>query len=184
MYPYVDDNDRRKQKKPFDFFGIDDDFERLFRQMERMWERAFKDLSFDYIEPGRSFVHGFNINIGPDGKPRIQEFGHRPQRITDSKNYMIDERDPLTDVIEGEKDVSITIEIPGVDKQDIDLNVTENALEINVDNPKRKYHKVIDLPCDVFPDRSSATYNNGVLDVIVKRKERKKDGQGFHVNIE
>ena len=143
MYPYVDDNDRRKQKKPFDFFGIDDDFERLFSQMERMWERAFKDLSFDYIEPGRSFVHGFNINIGPDGKPRIQEFGHRPQRITDSKNYMIDERDPLTDVIEGEKDVSITIEIPGVDKSEISGPTTAVSPVIGVGYSTHEFGKIL-----------------------------------------
>ena len=84
MYPF--DNDRERRRRiPFDFFGFDDDFERMFRNMERMWESAFRDFNFDQIEPGKSFVHGFNIRIGPEGKPRIEEFGNRPKRIDEGK---------------------------------------------------------------------------------------------------
>ena len=184
MSSFQDDWTKKRKRNPFDFFGIDDDFEQLFRQMERMWENAFQDFSFENIEPGKSFIHGFSVNVGPDGKPKIQEFGHHPKKISDENHSVIDEREPLTDIIEGDEDVFITVEIPGVVKNDIDLNVTENSVEITVNDLNRKYHKLIELPCDVLPNESKATYNNGVLDVNIKRKERKKDNQGYHVNIE
>lgn len=183
MYPFDKDRERRS-RDPFDFFGFDDDFNHILQNMEKIWENALKDISYSNIEPGKSFIHGFNINIGQDGKPKIQEFGHHPKKISDSKHTISDEREPLTDLIEGDEDVSITIEIPGVEKNDIDLKVTENKLEITVDNFKRKYHKLIELPCNVIPKKTKATYNNGILDINIKRRERKKDSGGYHVNID
>jgi HSP20 family protein len=184
MSSFEEDWNKRRNRNPFDFFGMDEDFERMFRQMERMWERAFKEVSFDKIEPGKSFIHGYSINIDSDGKPKIQEFGHRPQKNSEGNYAKFDEREPLTDIIEGDEDVSITVEIPGVGKNDIDLKVTENTVEITINDPNRKYHKLIDLPCDVLPGESKATYNNGVLDVNIKRKENKRDNEGYHVKIE
>jgi HSP20 family protein len=90
----------------------------------------------------------------------------------------------LTDVIEGDEEVSVTIEIPGVEKEDIDLKATENTLEVKVNAPQRKYHRVIDLPCDVQPKTTKATYKNGVLDVIIKRREKRSEREGFRVDIE
>ena len=183
MYPF--DNDRkRRSRDPFDFFGFDDDFERLFRNMERMWERAFKNFNFDEIEPGKSFVHGYNIRIGPDGKPRIEEFGNRPKRIDEGKTIVPDEREPLTDVIEGNDDISITVEVPGVEKEDIDLNINDSSIDIDVFTPNRKYQKSIDLPCSVIPNKAKATYKNGILDIVVKRKEKKRGSESYHINID
>ena len=59
-----------------------------------------------------------------------------------------------------------------------------DILEIKVDTPKRKYHKRLDLPCDVQPKTTKATYKNGILDVVIKRKEKKKPGDGYKVNID
>jgi len=183
MYPSSNDRDRRR-RDPFDFFGFDDDFERMFRNMERMWERAFRDLNFDNLEPGKSFVHGFNVRIGSDGKPIVEEFGNRPKKLDEGKTIVYDERKPLTDVIEGDDDIFITIEIPGVEKEDINLNINDSSLDINVDSPNRKYQKSIDLPCIVIPNEAKATYKNGILDIIVKRKEKRRDSSGYHVNID
>jgi len=183
MYPFDKDRNRRN-RDPFDFFGFDDDFERIFENMEKMWERAFRDINFDQIEPGKSFVHGFNIRIGPDGKPQIEEFGNRPKKVDKDKTILPEEREPLTDIIEGDDNIYITVEVPGVQKEDIDININDSYIDINVNSPNRKYHKSINLPCSVIPKKSKATYNNGILDIIVKRKERKKDNKGYRVSID
>ncbi|HEC80880.1 MAG TPA: Hsp20/alpha crystallin family protein, partial [Thermoplasmatales archaeon] len=127
---------------------------------------------------------GFKFTIGPDGKPHFEEFGNKAVETPEGEPVVSDEREPLTDIIEGEDEVAITVEIPGVEKEDIDLKVTEDTLEIKVDNVSRKYHKVIDLPCKVKPKTTKASYKNGVLDVVIKRKERKKEGEAYHVSIE
>jgi HSP20 family protein len=156
-----DPNERRKRPTdPFDelfrSMGLSGrDFERLFEDMQRSIAEAFKGLS--NIEPGKPFVHGFSVKIGPDGKPRFNEFGNKPQNPLRGKPVMSDEREPLTDVIEDQKQVAVTLEMPGVEKKDIDLRVTEAELEISVDTEARKYHKLLKLPAPVKPNTTKAT---------------------------
>ena len=95
-----------------------------------------------------------------------------------------EEPEPLADIIEGDEEVTVTVEIPGVENKDIDLNVNEDTLEITVSNPRRKYHKLLDLPCDVKPKTMKATYKNGILDVVIKRKKKKKTGGRYRATIE
>lgn len=187
MDPFDEDKNRRR-KNPFDFIG-DDEFERIFDEMQKMFENInFKDLMEDMlrdgIEPNKRFIRGFSVNIGPDGKPKIQEFGNRPIRSAKGTSTISDEREPLTDIIEGDSDIAITIEIPGVEKDNIDLNVTEETLEIKVDAPERKYHKVLNLPNKVKTKSTKATYKNGILDIVLDKKDNKKGGSGYKVSIE
>jgi len=187
MDPFDEDKNRRR-KNPFDFIG-DDEFERIFDEMQKMFENVnFKDLMEDMlrngIEPNKRFIRGFSVNIGPDGKPKIQEFGNRPIRSPKGTSTISDEREPLTDIIEGDSDIAITIEIPGVEKDNIDLNVTEETLEIKVDAPERKYHKVVNLPNKVKTKSTKATYKNGILDIVLDKKDNKKGGSGYKVSIE
>jgi HSP20 family protein len=86
-----------------------------------------------------------------------------------------EERESLTDVIEYDDEVAITVELPGVEKKDIDLKAIEDTLEIKVDIPQREYRKLVNLPCDVQPRTLKATYKNGVLDVVIKRIEKSKE---------
>ena len=180
---------RKRRRNPFDAFGFDEDFikdifqdERIMEDIRRMTEEMMK--MFTNAQPGKSIVHGYKINIGPDGRPKIEDFGNR--RITSPKGEptISEEREPLTDIIEGDDDVAVTVELPGVEKNEIDLNITNDSLEIKVDSPQRKYRKKLDLPCDVIPKTTKATYKNGILDVSIKRKEKKKPGEGYRVNIE
>jgi len=39
MYPFDDDWFKRRRKRSFDFFGTDDEFERMFIEMQRMIKR-------------------------------------------------------------------------------------------------------------------------------------------------
>jgi len=187
MDPFDEDRDERR-KNPFDFID-DEEFERIFDEMQKMFEStSFREMIEDMMRTGfgsnKRFVHGFSINIGPDGKPKIQEFGNKPSKTPKGEPIISEEREPLTDIIEGDENVAVTLELPGVEKNDIDLNVTENTLEITVDKPKRKFHKIVDLPCNVQSKTTKATYKNGILDVVIQRKEKKKGGTGYKVNIE
>ena len=191
MDSFDNDRDKRKRRRnPFDIFGFDDDFirdlfndDRIIEDIRRMAEEMMK--MFSNVQPGKPVVHGFKVQFGPDGKPRIEDFGNRSIKSPEGDPIISEEREPLTDIIEGEDDFAVTVEMPGVEKEDIDLNVTTDIIEIIVDAPARKYHKRIDLPCDVLPKTTRATYKNGILDVVVKRKEKMKSGNGgYKVNIE
>ncbi len=176
-------------KDPFEnmdeFFrnmGIDPlDFQKLFNDMQRNLQDAFKNMGQD---PSKGFVSGFSVKMGPDGKPHVNTFGNKPRVSKEGALPSIgaDEREPLTDVIEDNTSVAITMEIPGVAKEDIDLNMTEERLEVSVDNESRKYHKRVKLPAKVDPSTTKATYTNGVLDVTVQKVE--KGESGVRINID
>jgi HSP20 family protein len=197
MNPFDDENPERK-KNPNDPFRSDDDIfrdifndnrirdiftdDKIMDDIKKMAEEMMK--MFTNVQPGKPVVHGYKIEFGPDGKPQIEDFGNRSMRSPEGVPTISDEMEPLTDIIEGENEVAITVEIPGVEKEDIDLVATEDTLEIKVDSPKRKYHKRIDLPCNVKTKSTKATYKNGILDIVLDKKEKKKDHDGFKVSIE
>jgi HSP20 family protein len=169
----------------FDFGDIDREFERMREFMDRITKRAMRGELGD-SEQG-PYVYGFSMRLGPDGKPNIEEFGNTkpPKRLEagESEKYEIAEREPLTDVMECEDSISITLEIPGVDKDEIELRVEEDKVSINVDTSQRNYFKEIPLKARVDPKTSKATYKNGVLDIILKKLQTKSQ-KGKKVKID
>jgi HSP20 family protein len=94
-------------------------------------------------------------------------------------------REPLTDLIECDNSISVTIELPGLEKDDIDLRATSDTLTVTVETPERKYRKEFDLPCEIKPNNIKATYKNGILDITLKRKNKQvKKDQGKKIKIE
>jgi HSP20 family protein len=179
---------RKKDKEDEEFLEEEDEFfeilEEEFENIASTFEEIRKMILKESIgTEGSPFVYGFSMRIGPDGKPNIEEFGNIPGILSGEAPFPSD-REPLTDVIEGEKEISVILELPGVEKKDIDLKTTEAFLEINVETPERSYHKKLSFPCKVKPETSKASYKNGVLDVRVERIEQRKGGGVFKVKVD
>lgn len=175
--PFGGDNPMGNMDEWFRTMGIDPrDFQRMFDDMQRNLQDAFKNMGND---PSKGFMAGFNVRMGPDGKPHINTFGNKPTiKKADGAVPSIgaDEREPMTDVIEDPKTVAITMELPGVTKDDVKVNMTAERLEVSVDTESRKYSKRVKLPCKVDPKTTKATFTNGVLDVTVVKVEPADEG--------
>jgi HSP20 family protein len=160
------------------------EFRKLADEMQRSLQDALRSMGQDPNNP-TSFVSGFSVKVGPDGKPQFNTFGNKPQvRPAEGKGIpqvVTGDREPLTDVIEDARQVSITMELPGVEKKDIDVHLTDDELEIAVDNERRKYHKRVKLPAKVDAKTIKATYTNGILDVTVQKKA--PGGSGVKVTV-
>ncbi len=164
--------------------GIDpSEFQKLFDEMQRNLQEAFKNMGQD---PSKGFVAGFNVRMGPDGKPQFSSFGNKPtvRREPGSAipSVATDDREPLTDVIEDPTQIAITMELPGVDKSDVNVHMTDEVLEISVDTELRKYHKRVRLPAKVDASTTKATYTNGILDVTVQKVA--SDQAGVRIQID
>jgi HSP20 family protein len=175
-------DDRMKRKNIWDdeWFGFDN-FEEEFERMRALMDRFMEDSISGNVEGTRGpFVYGLNLRQGPDGRVHMERFGNtgvesQPVRGDSCQSgeclAASLSREPLTDVIACDDKVFITVEVPGVKKRDIDLEVKDGNLTIKVDSGNRRYYKEIELPCKVDPDTSQATHNNGVLDITFKRIE-------------
>jgi HSP20 family protein len=179
-------NQRGPTKEFWDeFFGTSlDDFINVRKRMDRIFQSTMRSIP-DHEIPKTPFIYGFSFKVGPDGIPRVQRFGNTGLGKRFRSRVEGDEsaREPLTDVIEAEDHIAITIEIPGVEKQDIDIDLDDNLLTIDVDTESRKFHKELDLPDGLDLNSIEATYKNGVLDIEIKRKkEKKKKGKKIDIN--
>jgi len=186
---------RKKRFPLFRGWGFDD-VDKIFGEMEKMMEDELKSFASrvpkDYVRErklpdGRverelgPFVYGYSMRIGPDGKPEINEFGNvKPSR---SGPEVREEREPLVDVIETDGEVRVVVELPGVEKKDIELHGTEDSLTITVDNPERKYFKEVQLPVKVKVKEAKTGYKNGVLEVIFPKMIDEKKPKGEQINI-
>ncbi|TMI25435.1 Hsp20/alpha crystallin family protein [Candidatus Bathyarchaeota archaeon] len=151
----------------------------MFRGMELP-----KDLIRERKLPGGGtvkemgpFVYGYSFSQGPDGKPVIREFGNVKPSIRGGPFGMSkpsldvkEEREPLVDTIVQSDNVKVVAELPGVEKSDIALECDGRNLVLKVDTDKHRYYKSLELPVEVDPDTSKASYKNGVLELILRRK--------------
>lgn len=170
-------SERRRRKSIFDIF---DEF---MREFEREFEEMFRTFSGDESSERfyRPYVYGFRITVGPDGKPKIEEFGN-VKRIG-SRPKIAEEIEPLVDVIEEEDTVKVVAEMPGVEKEKVRVKATEDTLTIQGSDTNRKYHKEVKLPARVKPETAKAVYRNGVLEVVLEKSEKKSKG-GIEVKVE
>ena len=170
------------RRDPFSDPFFTEFFQNFDRELDRM-RSMFNDVFQNAVKnaetmKGQPYVYGFTMRVGPDGRPQFQEFGNtkpfRPETL--------DGREPITDVIEAKDHVAVTLEIPGVDREDINLSATKDRLTVRVDTANRKYFKEVALPVRVKPETTEATYKNGVLDITIKRADGGSD-EGHRVPI-
>ncbi|KON27392.1 hypothetical protein AC481_05055 [miscellaneous Crenarchaeota group archaeon SMTZ-80] len=186
---------RRRRRSPLFSGGFFDDIDQMMEDMLReMGESIPKELVRDEKLPDGStvkrmgpFVYGYSMTMGPDGKPVIREFGNIKQTRTSAFGMpkrgleVKAEREPLVDTFDENGTVKIVAEVPGIEKKDINLELTENSLIISVDTEKRKYFKEVELPTQIEPDSTKALYVNGVLEVTLEKRSKKPSGHKIDV---
>ena len=145
----------------------------LHERVRQMLEDA-KSMSKKPLFEG-PYVYGFVMRFTNDGRPVSEEFGNvSPFGIA---GFI----EPVTDVIERLDSVSIIVELPGISKEDIDLRTSVESLFLSVDTPFRKYVKDVKLSSRVRPESAVARYNNGVLEVTLKRTEDAQAGRRVQI---
>ena len=109
-------------------------------------------------------------------------------------------RPAVANVYETENSVIATFEMPGVDKNDIDLKVDEGSIEVQVKSKaekeeKRKgyyayaaraksFYRKMPLPTEVIAEKAEAEFKNGVLRVeLPKAKAGKKEKKGRKIDV-
>jgi HSP20 family protein len=144
-------------------WDIFDEIRRMQEEVDQMFSDFFSHPGYRRLGPGRSLR-----KAEPEGAPTRM-------------------RAAFADVQETDTDVIVTIELPGVTKEDIELNVTSDRVEIKAEKKeeaekeeegyrayKKQYagfYRQVPLPQQVEPDHAKATYKNGVLEITLPKKE-------------
>jgi HSP20 family protein len=65
----------------------------------------------------------------------------------------------LADIITTDKEVKVTVETPGITKQDIKVGVYEGTVEVSTtEKATKKYDRIVDLPLETDIETAKSTY--------------------------
>jgi len=79
------------------------------------------------------------------------------------------------DVQETEGEIRVVADLPGVEKDAIDLKCDGKILTVSAASDRRDYEERVQLPTRVDEHSAAATYNNGVLEVTFDRADDSAD---------
>jgi len=90
---------------------------------------------------------------------------------------------------EREKDIVFTIDMPGVEKKDIDVKVEDHSITVKAgkaqtsrkNNSDRKYNYSRKFKPTVDIDSAVATFKNGVLDITLTKIEEASKGKSVRI---
>lgn len=99
-------------------------------------------------------------------------------------------RMPRVDVIERDEDVLVRAQIPGVEKENLDISLTENSITIKGNSHREEkeesehyfrreisegsFTRTLGLPGDVDIDSAKASFKDGVLEVDIKKTKKSR----------
>lgn len=97
---------------------------------------------------------------------------------------------PRSDVVETDKGIEVTVELPGLNEEDIEVSLTDDALTVKgekkIENKEEKkgyyvsersygsVYRSIPLPAGVDSDKAEASFRNGVLTVSLPQRPEAK----------
>ncbi len=119
----------------------------------------------------------------------------KPEGLLESTGKQMIERNfrqPLADFIDKGNELVAKLEMPGVDKKDIQITATKNGIEVRAENKdeyseadkkrgkvriERRYsgfYRYFSLPEGADTDKIEATCKNGILEMRIPKKQIKK----------
>lgn len=154
---------------------------RLSKGGELQRPRSFQDE-----EPWRDMERMME-RFGPSGIPNLL----RDWPMFGDIGRLLQGQTPRVDVIDGDKEIKVRAELPGVDKEHLDVSVTEDAVLIKGSTHYEKeeeeenyfrselthgeFCRNVGLPASVDSDKVKAKFKDGILELTLpKTAERQR----------
>ena len=150
-----------------------DELDKYFDDFERSIQESVRAT----IDSGtaaftRPVVSGVAMGLTPEGKPSIQFFGDRIVGPTGHRTPIYEQ---VVDDREGT--LKLTAELPGVERENINVSASEGKVLIRAEQGERRYEAEIPLERDIDTESGNATFHNGVLDMTFSIRD--KDNKGY-----
>ena len=116
--------------------------------------------------PKAKSVYGFTVKsaVG-ETAAKVEPFGNI-RRGDDGKLVAVHEvREPMVDVFDEPTRLLVVAEVPGVDAENVELEIHDDILLISIEKGEPKYRREVLLPAVYSPDKMSFQCRNGVLEI-------------------
>jgi HSP20 family protein len=97
---------------------------------------------------------------------------------------------PVVDIYEEKDDIVVKAELPGMTKEDIEVDISNSHLTLKGEKKKEEkieeedyfacersygaFHRSLELPTDVQADKVKASFKNGILEIKLPKTEEAK----------
>ncbi|MCX6241195.1 MAG: Hsp20/alpha crystallin family protein [Bacteroidetes bacterium] len=164
----------KREEADFDLFGLGG----LFKGIEKLVDLAGKleenggikkegEINFDHIKKGMKGVYGFTINTAGGGSPKVETFGNIKKTPEGPK--VDEEREPITDLFNEKNELVIIAEMPGIEENEIKIELKQDILEISAVSKNRSYRKEMLLPVKAVKQNLRHKFTNGILEIRIKK---------------
>jgi HSP20 family protein len=118
------------------------------------------------------------MSINPDGSRKTKGYRSIQHRMTQQMETLPvtpedDTPEPLVDTIIDGNSVKIVAEIPGMERDKIDINYSSDSVSIHAHDREVEYFKRIRLPVRVDPRSAKVSLKNGVLEISLRKANEK-----------
>ncbi|MEM3373635.1 MAG: Hsp20/alpha crystallin family protein [Candidatus Woesearchaeota archaeon] len=162
-----------------------EELERMHEEIDRLFKRSFMQFMPELYD--RNLKDYRNL-LGYD------TMGSRDLITTDRT---LSFRKPVCHLHETEKNIIAAFELPGVKKEDIELNVDDRSIELKVESKNEKKHeddekkvygytlqkfyRRVALPKEVDSSKAIAEYKDGVLRIEMPKKEQDSEKKRLQI---
>jgi HSP20 family protein len=97
---------------------------------------------------------------------------------------------PRADIVDRDADILVRVEVPGVDKKDLDITVTDNTVTVKGTSSREQkeekgeyyrceitrgaFSRTMTLPSGVDGSKAKAAFRDGVLEITIPKLEKAK----------
>jgi HSP20 family protein len=161
-----------------------------------MTEKNTKKKSQPPAGPGSTALAIQNGGLTSVFDELLEPFFQRPMLSFWSE---FDRRQPSLDLQDRGDHFSLTVQLPGYSKDDVELRVNSNSLELRAekksesksktesgDQSQRSYsffHRYLTLPEQVVADKADGTMKNGILELKLPKRQHKRGDNSRRVDL-
>jgi len=138
------------------------------RKIECMLNELVKE-AIENRNCDKPLFFSLSMKIDPDGKATIERFSNVRKQTSGYTENFIQKQPVLADVIESAKETTITMELPFILEQDLNVNIFENKIVTSSFKPTRFYKQIV-LKEPIIVTESKYVFKNNILEIIAPRK--------------
>ncbi len=154
-----------------------------------------KNLSKTTNEAENSYLTAFR-----DLEDRVENMFHNMwrnpfhhEKLPDTFSFSSLSKMPKIDVVDRDKEIFVKAELPGFDKDDLDISIANNRLVIKAKTCKEEkeekgdylkqeirqseIYRSVFLPDEVDDEKIKTSYKNGVLEMTIPKQEKSQRKQ-------
>ncbi|MBI5545862.1 MAG: Hsp20/alpha crystallin family protein [Deltaproteobacteria bacterium] len=117
-------------------------------------------------------VYGFSVKMGGLGGKdfKVEPFGNVRRDRATGRSVVEEAREPLVDVFDEDERLLIVAEMPGIEPEDVHIDLSDHTLTLSAQRADRRYRKSIEVPEGTRREGLSVSCRNGIIEISAAKQ--------------